>query len=120
MSEIVTENNNDDIDMKEDNGIMNINNIQDGSNYDIEFVDEEQEMLAEQFMTKFKSLSWSGQLLLEMKKNDDLMKSFKEIMIDSSLGFWFIVSNAIDSLELPNNNDNCNDNNGVNHLDQLR
>ena len=83
---------------------------------DIEFVDEDQEMLADQFMKKFKSLSLSGQLLLKMKKNQELKNTIKGVMSDPSVGFWFIVSMAIDSLELPNDD---NDNNGVNDMDQI-
>ena len=42
------------------------------------------------------------------------------VMSNQSVGFWFIVSNAIDSLEMPNDdNDNHSDNNGVNDMDQI-
>ena len=52
--------------MKEQNG--SVSEMEDNYNREIEFVDEKEEMLAEQFVAKFKSLSLSGQLLLEMKK----------------------------------------------------
>ena len=102
ISEIIIvddDNCNDQIDRKQNEDDKNANN-------QFEFVDEEQEILADKFMTKFKSLSISGSVLLEMKNNDKLMNKAETIMSELSCVFWFIVSTAIDGLELQSNNNN--------------
>ena len=74
---------------------------------EIEFVDEDMDVSADKFMKKFKSLTLNGPLLLKMKTNDEMRNAIKTEMMNQSVGFWFIVSEAIDSLKLPNidNND---------------